>query len=71
MKTKCLIIRLTRTLKGFYVKKVVNESFDNKRQLYKDQIKSPKEKIDFLSKKLDEKLNQKKNQPIGWFCVII
>ncbi len=42
--------------KGFFnVKKVVNESFENERQSYKDQIKSQKEEIDYLRKKLDKK----------------
>jgi len=46
----------TENSKGFFnVKKVVNESFDNERQAYKDQIKSLKEEIDSLRKKLDEK----------------
>lgn len=42
--------------KGFFnVKKVINESFENERQSYKDQIKSQKEEIEYLRKKLDEK----------------
>jgi XRE family transcriptional regulator, regulator of sulfur utilization len=42
--------------KGFFkVKKFFNESFEYERQSYKDQIKSQKEEIDYLRKKLDEK----------------
>lgn len=39
----------------FSVKKVISETFDKEREVYVDQIKSLKEEILYLRKKLDEK----------------
>ncbi len=39
----------------FNVKKVITETFDKEREAYVDQIKSLKEEVLYLRKKLDEK----------------
>jgi transcriptional regulator with XRE-family HTH domain len=42
--------------KGFFnVKKYINESFEQERNLYQQQITNLKEEVSFLRKKLDEK----------------
>lgn len=42
--------------KGFFnVQKVMNESFDNERKVYNEQIKDLKEEINYLRNKLDNK----------------
>jgi len=46
----------TENAKGFFiVDKVYTENFDKEREVYIDQIKSLKEEISYLRKKLDEK----------------